>query len=78
MLPIIIPFRSGSKQAPYTVNVKANVTNELNQDRFWDIAQIRSLDGQRILGLIGILEEHYWQQIQVSLELVLGFSSYFS
>jgi mRNA interferase MazF len=73
-LTIVIPFRPGIKEAPYTVNVKASATNGLDQDRFLDIAQIRSLDGQRVLGLVGVLEDHYWQQIQASLEIVLGFS----
>jgi mRNA interferase MazF len=48
--------------------------NGLDRDRFLDIAQIRSLDGQRVLGLVGMLEESYWQEIQVALDIVLGFA----
>jgi mRNA interferase MazF len=72
-LTIAIPFRPGTKQAPYVVNVAASLTNGLDKDRFLDIAQIRSIDGQRVLGLIGILEDNYWQQIQDALLIVCGF-----
>lgn len=74
LLTVVIPFRPGSKQAPYVVNVKASSTNGLDRDRFLDIAQIRSLDGQRVLGLVGRLEESYWQEIRVALNIVLGFA----
>ncbi|MBF2020192.1 MAG: type II toxin-antitoxin system PemK/MazF family toxin [Hydrococcus sp. C42_A2020_068] len=74
LLTIIIPFRPGSKQAPYTVNIKASSTNGLDRDRFLDIAQIRSVDGQRVLRLVGVLENHYWQQIRAALDIVLGFA----
>jgi mRNA interferase MazF len=72
-LTIAIPFRPGTKQAPYVVNVAASLTNGLDKDRFLDIAQIRSIDGQRVLRLIGILEDNYWQQIQDALLIVCGF-----
>lgn len=75
LLTIAIPFRPGNKQAPYIVNIKASPTNGLDRDRFLDVAQIRSLDGQRVLGLVGVLEESYWQQIQAALNIVLGFVS---
>ena len=72
-LTIAIPFRPGTKRAPYVVNVSASSANGLDQDRFLDIAQIRSIDGQRVLGLVGILEDNYWQQIQNALLIVCGF-----
>lgn len=72
-LTVIIPFRPGTRQAPYTVNVKATPINGLDQDRFLDIAQIRAVDGQRILGQVGVLETEYWQLIQTALNVVLGF-----
>jgi mRNA interferase MazF len=72
-LTIAIPFRPGSKRAPYVVNVVATNTNGLDQDRFLDIAQIRSIDEQRVLGLVGILENFYWSQIQEALLIVCGF-----
>jgi mRNA interferase MazF len=72
-LTIAIPFRPGIKQAPYVVNVVATSKNGLDQDRFLDVAQIRSIDGQRVLGLVGILEDDYWQQIQSALSIVCGF-----
>lgn len=74
LLTVIIPFRPGNKQAPYVVNVKASSTNGLDQDRFLDVAQIRSVDGQRILGLVGVLEAEYWSPIKTALNIVLGFS----
>lgn len=72
-LTVAIPFRPGSKRAPYVVNVIASAVNGLDQDRFLDVAQIRSIEEQRVLGLVGILEDIYWQQIQESLLIVCGF-----
>ena len=73
MLSVVIPFRPGNKKAPYVVNVQATPSNGLDRDRFLDVAQIRAVDGQRILGQIGILETDYWQQIHTALNIVLGF-----
>jgi mRNA interferase MazF len=72
-LTIAIPFRPGTKQAPYVVNVVASESNGLDKDRFLDVAQIRSIDGQRVLGLVGTLEDIYWQQIQEALSIVCRF-----
>ena len=74
LLTIVIPFRPGSKQAPYAVNVKPSQTNGLDKDRFLDVGQIRSVDGQRVLEQVGVLEEQYWQEIKVALDIVLGFA----
>lgn len=73
LLTIIIPFRPGRKEAPYVVNISKSVSNGLDKDRFLDVGQIRSVDGQRILGIVGILEDHYWPKIQQALAIVLGF-----
>ncbi len=72
-LTVAIPFRPGVKKAPYVVNVAASIVNGLDQDRFLDVAQIRSIDEQRVLGLVGILEDIYWEQIKESLLIVCGF-----
>lgn len=72
-LTVIIPVRPGSKQAPYVVNVKASSANGLDQDRFLDVGQIRSLDGRRIKEYQGIIEDKYWHSIQAALNIVLGF-----
>ncbi|MDB9466457.1 type II toxin-antitoxin system PemK/MazF family toxin [Dolichospermum circinale CS-1225] len=64
LLTIVMPFRPGSKQAPYIVNIKATVTNGLDKDSFIDVAQIRSVDYRRVLGLVGILEVEYWEEIR--------------
>ena len=70
---IVLPFRPGSKQAPYAVNVKASPKNGLDRDRFVDVGQIRAVDYQRLRGRVGVLEAQYWQQIQEALNIVLGF-----
>jgi mRNA interferase MazF len=72
-LTVVLPFRPGHKQAPYVVNVTATAENGLDQNRFIDVAQVRSVDGQRVLGLQGRLEDHYWAQIQTALDIVFGF-----
>ncbi|WP_414754232.1 type II toxin-antitoxin system PemK/MazF family toxin [Anabaena sp. CCY 9910] len=72
-LTIVMPFRPGTKKAPYVVNIKATTNNGLDQDRYIDVAQIRSVDHSRILGLIGILEDEYWEKIRAALNIVLNF-----
>jgi mRNA interferase MazF len=74
LLTIVMPFRPGSKQAPYVVNVKATPENGLDQDRFIDVGQMRSVDNSRILGVLGVLEEEYWEQIRNAVNVVLGFT----
>jgi mRNA interferase MazF len=39
----------------------------------WLRCHSNSIDGQRVLGLLGILEDNYWQQIQDALSIVCGF-----
>ncbi len=73
LLTIVVPFRPGSKQAPYVVNVNATPNNGLDQDRFIDIGQIRAVDHSRIFGLVGVLESEYWELIRTALNIVLGF-----
>lgn len=48
-LTIVMPFRPGSKNAPYIVSVIASSVNGLDQDRYIDVGQIRSIDNSRIL-----------------------------
>ena len=72
-LTIVMPFRPGSKNAPYVVNVIPSPINGLDQDRYIDVAQIHSIDNSRVLGLVGILEEEYWELIRVALNIVLDF-----
>jgi mRNA interferase MazF len=73
LLTIVMPFRRGNKKAPYVVNVKATPTNGLDQDRFLDVGQIRAVDYRRILGLVGVLEQEYWELLRTSVNVVLGF-----
>lgn len=70
---IVVPFRPGSKQAPYAVNVKASPENGLDRDRFLDVGRIRAVSHQRLRNLAGTLEAEYWQQIQEAVNIVLGF-----
>jgi mRNA interferase MazF len=72
-LTVVIPFRPGAKNAPYIVNVVPTPENGLDRERFLDIAQIRSVDAQRVLGLVGVLEGNYWNSIRVALDFVVGF-----
>lgn len=72
-LTIVMPFRPGSKNAPYVVNVIASSLNGLDQDRYIDVGQIRSIDNSRVLDLIGVLEEEYWESIRLALNVVLDF-----
>lgn len=72
-LTVIMPFRPGTKNAPYVVNVKATSNNGLDQDRYVDVGQIRSVDNSRVLGLVGVLEDEYWQAIRDALDIVLNF-----
>lgn len=72
-LTIVMPFRPGSKNAPYVVNVKASPSNGLDQDRYIDVGQIRAIDHSRVLGMVGILEEEYWELISDAVNLVLNF-----
>ncbi|ACK73936.1 transcriptional modulator of MazE/toxin, MazF (plasmid) [Gloeothece citriformis PCC 7424] len=74
LLTIVMPLRPGFKQAPYAVNIKATTENGLDKDRFLDVGQIRAVDGQRVKGLLGVLEQDYWEAIETSLDIVLGFS----
>lgn len=73
LLTVIMPLLPGAKQAPYIVNVKATTDNGLDQDRYVDVGQIRSVDHRRVQGLVGNLEAHYWPRIQEALNVVLGF-----
>ena len=73
LLTIVMPFRAGSKEAPYVVNIKPTVANGLDKERFVDVAQIRAVDHRRVLDLVGVLEEEYWESIRTALNIVMGF-----
>jgi mRNA interferase MazF len=74
LLTIVMPFRPGSKQAPYVVNIEATPSNGLDQNRYIDVGQIRAVDHSRILGLVGVLEKKYWESIRKAVNIVLGFT----
>jgi mRNA interferase MazF len=73
VLTIIMPLLPGRKKAPYVVNIRATAENGLDGDRHVNVAQIRSVSCERILGRLGVLEDDYWRQIQVALDVVLDF-----
>jgi mRNA interferase MazF len=72
-LTVVIPLLPGTKDVPYVVNVKPTVSNGLDRDRYLDIGQIRGLDNSRVLGLVGVLENDYWEAIQAALNIALDF-----
>lgn len=72
-LTVVIPLLPGTKNVPYVVNVKATPTNGLDQDRYLDVGQIRGLDNSRVLDVVGVLEEEYWELIRTCLNIVLDF-----
>ena len=43
LLTIVMPFRPGSKQAPYVVNVEATPSNGLDQNRYIDAGDRKSV-----------------------------------
>lgn len=75
LLTIVIPLMPGYKKAPYAVNVIASGENGLDQDRYIDLGQVRAVSHERVLGVVGQIEFHYWKQIQDAFEIVMGFSS---
>ena len=38
-----------------------------------DVGQIRAVDHRRVLDLVGVLEEEYWESIRTAVNVVLGF-----
>jgi len=74
LLTIVMPFLAGTKSAPYAINVVATSLNGLDRNRYIDVAQIRGVDHQRVMDLIGVLEQEYWEQIRIALDIMLGFS----
>ncbi|OKH38626.1 PemK family transcriptional regulator [[Phormidium ambiguum] IAM M-71] len=74
LLTIVMPFLAGTRSAPYAINVAATSVNGLDRNRYIDVAQIRGVDHQRIMDLIGVLEPEYWEQIRLALDIMLGFT----
>ncbi len=72
-LTVVIPLLPGAKDAPYVVNVKPTSNNGLDRERYLDIGQIRGLDNSRVLGLLGVLEDEYWEAIRDALNVVVDF-----
>ena len=50
-----------------------NLTYRRGEIRFIDVGQIRGVDHSRVLGLVGMLEQEYWEIIHTALNVVLGF-----
>lgn len=74
LLTIVIPFLPGRKTAPYVVNVIPTGTNGLDQPRYLDLGQVRAVAYERVLGIVGQLEDHYWKEVQEAFEIVMGFN----
>ncbi|MGB2926445.1 MAG: type II toxin-antitoxin system PemK/MazF family toxin [Limnothrix sp.] len=74
---IIAPLLKGNKNYPFVVNVKATAQNKLDQDRYIDLGQIRAIDSSRVKNRLGILEDTYWENIKIAVDIQLGFNVMF-
>lgn len=74
---IVAPLLPGQKNYPFVVNVKATVQNQLDQNRYIDLGQIRAIDASRVKNRLGILEPQYENAIQKAVLIQLGFGDFF-
>lgn len=71
---IVAPLLAGRKTYPFVVNVVRTLQNGLDEDRYINLSQIRSVDAQRIQNKQGTLEDIYWENIEKAVCIELGFS----
>ena len=71
---IVAPLLPGSKTYPFVVNVTPTLQNGLKSDRHINLSQIRAVDAGRIQNKQGVLEGIYWEAIQKTVWIELGFS----
>nr|WP_290224189.1 type II toxin-antitoxin system PemK/MazF family toxin [Trichocoleus desertorum] len=71
---VIAPLLPGSKTYPFVVNVSPTPQNGLDQLRYVNLSQIRTVDHQRITNKRGVLENTYWEEIEKAVCIQLGFS----
>jgi mRNA interferase MazF len=74
---MVAPLLKGSKAYLFVVNVKATTVNGLDEDRGIHLEQMRVVDCRRIDNKLGTLEDNYWNEIEKSVGLVLGFNAIF-
>ncbi|NEP46035.1 MAG: type II toxin-antitoxin system PemK/MazF family toxin [Okeania sp. SIO2H7] len=70
---IVAPFLPGTKTYPFVVNVLPSAQNGLDQQRYLNLSQMRTVDFQRIQNRLGVLEESYWGAIEKAVCIELGF-----
>jgi mRNA interferase MazF len=71
---IVAPFLHGMKTYPFVVNVAPTPQNGLDGDRHINLSQMRAVDTRRIKNKQGVLEDHYWEEIEKAVCIELGFS----
>jgi len=57
----------------FVVNVRPTPQNGLDQERGIHFNQIRSVDRSRLAAQLGVLEDSYWSDIQMAINVQLGF-----
>lgn len=69
----VCPFLKGHRDRPYTINVKANAQNGLDQDRRIDLRQLKAIDKiERLKNHMGSLEAGYHAQVYERLKLLMN------
>lgn len=74
---IVAPLLPGRKNYPFVVNVIPTAQNGLNGDRHINLSQLRSVDARRVKNKQGTLEDIYWEEIERSVCIELGFGQAF-
>jgi mRNA interferase MazF len=68
----VVPFLA-KRDYSFVVNVLPTPENGLDKERGLHFNQIRSVDRFRVTSKIGEIEEIYWNQIKIAIEIQLGF-----
>lgn len=74
---IVAPLLRGSKTYPFVVNVKPTPQNGLDHERHISLNQMRAVDMRRMKEKLGVLEDSYWEKIEMAVSIELGFSAAF-
>ena len=68
----IVPFLA-KRNYSFVVNVKPTSDNGLDKERGLHFNQVRSVDNSRVESKLGVLEDIYWQEIKMAIDVQLGF-----
>jgi len=69
---IIAPLLPDHKNWPFVVNLTPSGENGLDKDRHINLKQLRLVDLSRISNRQGVLESHYWKEIEAAFKIVFG------